>query len=169
MDEEMIIEMTSLHTKINNSIRGGNIYEATQYTHNLKSKISAVEFLGGPLSSQKIPSILTKLDSSSSLSFTVLNSPHMLYCQAMFTSFDTSLSVVLKLFDFVQPDDCPSFDTRGKTNLCIDDASWTSNDAFVILIFNSFTFAVLPRLGKSLIAIFNPTLQNISQTAVELN
>jgi hypothetical protein len=29
MDEEMIIEMTSLHTKINNSIRGGNIYEAT--------------------------------------------------------------------------------------------------------------------------------------------
>jgi hypothetical protein len=93
----------------------------------------------------------------------------MLYCQAMFTSFDTSLSVVLKLFDFVQPDDCPSFDTRGKTNLCIDDASWTSNDAFVILIFNSFTFAVLPRLGKSLIAIFNPTLQNISQTAVELN
>jgi len=93
----------------------------------------------------------------------------MLYCQAMFTSFDTSLSVVLKLFDFVQPDDCPSFDTRGKTNLCIDDASWTSNDAFVILIFNSFTFAVLPRLGKSLIAIFNPTIQNISQSAVELN
>jgi hypothetical protein len=83
----------------------------------------------------------------------------------MFTSFDTSLSVVIKLFDFVKPDDCPSFDSRGKTNLCIDDACWTSNDAFVILIFNSFTFAILPRLGNSLVAIYNPTMENISQQA----
>jgi hypothetical protein len=76
----------------------------------------------------------------------------------MFTSFDTSVSVLFKLFDFVKPDDCPTFDNRGKTNLCIDDAAWTSNDAFVILIFNSLTFAVLPRLGNALIGLYNPTL-----------
>lgn len=49
----------------------------------------------------------------------------MVYCQALFASFDTSVSVIIKLFDFVKPDDCPSFDNRGKTNLCIDDAVWT--------------------------------------------
>ncbi len=92
----------------------------------------------------------------------------MVYCQALFISFDTSFSVVLKLFDFVKPDDCPSFDNRGKTNLCIDDAAWTKNDAFVILIFNSFTFAILPRLGNSLISIFNPTITNISTQTVDL-
>jgi hypothetical protein len=86
----------------------------------------------------------------------------MFYCSALFSSFDTSLSVSIKIFDFVKPDDCPSFDNRGKTNLCIDDVAWTNNDAFVILLFNSCTFAILPRLGNSLIAIYNPTLQNIS-------
>jgi hypothetical protein len=121
-----------------------------------------VEFIGGQLSSPKTPQVLTKLDNSGQLSFSILNSPHMLYCQAIFTCFDTSLSVVIKLFDFVKPDDCPSFDTRGKTNLCIDDASWTANDAFVIIVFNSSTFAIIPRLGNSLVAIYNPTLQNIS-------
>ncbi len=91
----------------------------------------------------------------------------MLYCQSLFTNFDTSISATFKLFDFVTPDDCPSFDNKGKTNLCIDDASWTKNDAFVILIFNSFTFAVLPRLGNSLIAIYNPTINNISSKLVD--
>jgi hypothetical protein len=91
----------------------------------------------------------------------------MVYCQAFFTSFDTSLSVNIKLFDYVTPDDCPSFDNRGKTNLCIDDAAWTKNDAFIILIFNFCTFAVLPRLGNSLIAIFNPTIANISIKQVD--
>ena len=86
----------------------------------------------------------------------------MLYCSALFSNFDTSFSVQLKLFDFVNADDCPTFDNRGKTNLCIDDIAWTNNDAFVIIIFNSCTFAVLPRLGSSLIAIYNPTLMNIS-------
>ena len=101
---------------------------------------------------------MSRLDNSCSLTFTVLNSPHMLYCQALFTNFDTSFSVVLKVFDFVTPDDCPSFDNKGKTSLCIDDAAWTSNDAFVILIFNSFTLAILPRLGNALIAFYNPTI-----------
>jgi hypothetical protein len=86
----------------------------------------------------------------------------------MFTSFDTSISVCIKLFDFVKPDDSPSFDSRGKTILCIDDAAWTKNDAFVILIFNSFTFAILPRLGNSLISIFNPTITNISMKNIDL-
>ena len=93
----------------------------------------------------------------------------MLYCQSIFTSFDTSISVIVKLFDFVKPDDCPSFDNRGKTNLCIDDISWTNNDAFVIIIFNSCTLAILPRLGSTLIAFFNPTISNISMKMADLN
>jgi hypothetical protein len=91
----------------------------------------------------------------------------MLYCQGLFINFETSLSVSLKLFDFVTPDDSPSFDSRGKTNLCIDDAAWTNNDAFVLIIFNSMTFAILPRLGNTLVAIFNPTIQNISSKLVD--
>lgn len=91
----------------------------------------------------------------------------MLYCQCLFTNIDTSISVSLKLFDFVAPDDSPSFDNRGKTNLCIDDIAWTNNDAFVIIIFNSLTFAVLPRLGNALIALYNPTIQNISSKLVD--
>jgi hypothetical protein len=109
------------------------------------------------------------MDSRSQLAFTVLNSSHMLYCNAMFTSFDTSLSVIVKLFDFVKPDDCPSFDNRGKTNLCIDDIAWTNNDAFVIILFNSCTLAILPRLGSNLISIYNPTLSNISMKMMDMN
>lgn len=86
----------------------------------------------------------------------------MLYCQVLFSNFDTSFATTIKLFDFVTPDDCPTFDNRGKTNLQIDDVCWTNNDAFVIIIFNSCSFAVLPRLGSSLVQIYNPTLMNIS-------
>jgi hypothetical protein len=70
--------------------------------------------------------------------------------------------VGIKLFDFVTPNDSPSCDNKGKTNLCIDDFAWTNNDAFVILVFNSLTIAILPRLGNNLISIYNPTIQNIS-------
>lgn len=91
----------------------------------------------------------------------------MVYCQGMFTNFETSVSVSLKLFDFVNPDDSPSCDNRGKTNLCIDDVAWTNNDAFVVIIFNSFTFGILPRLGNTLVAIYNPTIQNISTKQVD--
>lgn len=86
----------------------------------------------------------------------------MLYCQVLFTNFDTSLSTSFKLFDFITPDDCPPFDNRGKTNLCVDDVAWTNNDAFVLMAFSSGSFAVLPRLGSNLIQIFNPTVVNIS-------
>jgi hypothetical protein len=152
-----------LDIKLNGISKGGNFYESTTNIGDLKQKMCEIEFLTAQMPTQiKSPYILTKLDGKAQLSFTVLNSPHMLYCSALFSSFDTSLSVALKLFDFVKPDDCPSFDNRGKTNLCIDDVAWTNNDAFVILLFNSCTFAILPRLGNSLIAIYNPTLQNIS-------
>jgi hypothetical protein len=35
------------------------------------------------------------------------------------------------------------------------------------LLFNSCTFAILPRLGNSLVQIFNPTIQNISSKLVD--
>lgn len=91
----------------------------------------------------------------------------MIYCSVLFTNIDTAISVVIKLFDFVTPDDSPSFDNRGKTNLIIDDVCWTRNDAFVVLVLNSCTFAVLPRLGNALVALYNPTIANISPTMVD--
>lgn len=85
----------------------------------------------------------------------------------MFSNTVTQLSVAVKLFDQVSPDDCPPFDSKGKTNLVIDDFVWTNNDAFVILLFNSSSIAILPRLGSTIIAVYNPTIVNISQTMVD--
>lgn len=142
--------------------KGHNNYTSQANTYNLKSKLSQVEFLAPPQHIPNFRTLITRLDSNCQLAFTVLNSPHMVYCSVVFSNFDSSLAVQIKLMDFVEPDDCPCFDNRGKTNLCIDDAHWTSNDAFVIILFSSLTFAVLPRLGSNLIATYNPTIINIS-------
>ena len=67
----------------------------------------------------------------------------------------------MKLFEFVSADDNPPFDSKGKTNLQVDDLAWTRNDAFVILMFNTGALAVLPRLGSQLLKIYNPTIINV--------
>ena len=72
----------------------------------------------------------------------------------------------MKLFEFVSADDNPPFDSRGKTNLQVDDLAWTRNDAFLILMFNTGALAVLPRLGSQLLKIFNPTIANVNQIDV---
>ena len=58
------------------------------------------------------------------------------------------ISTSLKVFNFISPDDCPPFDRKGKTNLVIDDFQWTINDAFIVLLFNTGSLAILPRLGS---------------------
>lgn len=68
---------------------------------------------------------------------------------------------VMKLFEFVTADDNPPFDSKGKTNLQVDDFAWTNNDAFLILMLNTGAMAVLPRLGCQLLKIFNPTIVNV--------
>jgi hypothetical protein len=68
---------------------------------------------------------------------------------------------VMKLFEFVSADDNPPFDSKGKTNLQVDDLAWTNNDAFLILMFNTGALAVLPRLGSQLLQIYNPTIINV--------
>ena len=68
---------------------------------------------------------------------------------------------VMKLFDFVSAEDNPPFDHRGKTNLQVDDFMWTRNDAFLVMMFNTGALAVLPRLGSSLLQIYNPTIINV--------
>ena len=162
----MIIEVTSQTIRVNFVNKGGSYFESSSSINNkIKQRISTVDFTG--LTNSKQRSVITKLDNSTELACSVLNSQHMLYCQILFTNLETALSTSIKLFDFVTPDDCPTFDNRGKTNLCIDDIAWTNNDAFIIIIFNCCSFAVLPRLGSSLVQIFNPTLMNISQKMVD--
>jgi len=54
----------------------------------------------------------------------------------------------MSLYSFVQPEDSPPSDAKGKTNLQIDDIAWTQNDAFLLLIFSTGAIAILPRLGS---------------------
>eukprot|EP00347_Sterkiella_histriomuscorum_P020361 403338103 len=164
-EEEMIVEISSQNLRVNFVNKGSSYFESSSSNNHIKQKISTVEYTGQV--SQKNKPIITKLDNSCNLAITVLNSQHMVYCQILFSNFDTSFATAIKLFDFVSPDDCPTFDSRGKTNLCIDDVCWTNNDAFVLIIFNSCSFAVLPRLGSNLVKIFNPTIMNISQKMVD--
>ena len=73
----------------------------------------------------------------------------------------TKFTSKLNLFEFVSAEDSPPFDSKGKTNLQVDDIAWSHTDAFVLLMLNSGALAVLPRLGNSLIRIFNPTMSNV--------
>ena len=160
----MILEISTQNLKFNFTSKGGSYYETSNSHNNLKSKISSLEFIGSPASKG---SVISKLDNSGQISVTVLNSVHMLYCQVIFSNSVTKLSSIQKLFPFITTEDSPPFDSRGKTNLFIDDVAWTNNDVFVILLFNANSFALLPRLGNSLVAIYNPTIINISQTMVD--
>jgi len=92
--------------------------------------------------------IKAKLDGRGEMIAVVVNSFHMIYCQVIFMNFETSFCASISLFNFVTAEDSPPTDIKGKTNLQIDDISWTHNDAFLILVFNTGAIAVLPRLGS---------------------
>ena len=80
----------------------------------------------------------------------------------MFVSVKNRFVSLMKLFEFVSAEDNPPFDSKGKTNLQVDDLAWTRNDAFLILMFNTGALAVLPRLGSQLLKIYNPTIVNVN-------
>ena len=90
-----------------------------------------------------------------------VNSIHKIYCQILFVNLSNQFVSIMKLFEFVSAEDNPPFDSRGKTNLQVDDLAWTGNDAFLILMFNTGAIAVLPRLGSQLLKIYNPTVSNV--------
>ena len=77
-----------------------------------------------------------------------VNSIHNIYCQIVLTTLKNQFVSVIKLFEFVTAEDSPPFDSRGKSNLLVDDLAWSKNDAFLILIFNTGALAVLPRMGN---------------------
>lgn len=90
-----------------------------------------------------------------------VNSIYNIYCQVIFASLKSQFANVTKIFQSVTAEDSPPFDSRGKSNLIIDDMAWTKNDAFVVLIYNTGAVAILPRLGGQLIKVFNPTIINV--------
>ena len=105
--------------------------------------------------------LLTSCDHQGNLLAVAVNSVHKIYCQILFVSLKSQFVSVMKLFEFISADDNPPFDTKGKTNLQIDDMAWTRNDAFVVMMFNTGALAVLPRLGSQLLKIYNPTIINV--------
>ena len=65
----------------------------------------------------------------------------------------------------------------GKTQLYVEDAQWTPDDQFVLILLkggNSApdgksmpgTLCILPRLGVSFIRIFNPTRFNLARSVI---
>ena len=105
--------------------------------------------------------LISRCDNQGNLLAVAVNSVHKIYCQIIFTTLKNQFVSIMKLFDFVSADDNPPFDSKGKTNLQIDDLAWTHNDAFLILIFNTGALAVLPRLGGQLLKLYNPTIINV--------
>jgi len=124
----------------------------------MRTVVTFVEFNTPPETENQV---ITRMDNSGILCFTVLNSVHMIYCQFLFHNLDTKIGTCQKMFDFVGPDDSPPFDQRGKTNLCVQDAQWTNNDAFLVVLFKANSFGVIPRLGSQFVEIYNPTIVNI--------
>ena len=86
----------------------------------------------------------------------------------MFINLKSSFATTNSIYEFISSDDNPPFDAKGKTNLQIDDMAWTLNDAFLIMLFNTGALAVMPRLGSSLLKIFNPTVINLDREDAHL-
>jgi hypothetical protein len=160
-DDQMVLELTSQIINHSDDETVGSLSRV---------KVTPIEYAGVlPL---KHKSLITKLDNAGQLSITILNSIHMFYCQALFSNFETSISVSVKLLHFVTPEESPAFDSsrtegKGKSTMLIDDVAWTKNDCFVVILFSTCTIAILPRLGNALVAFYNPTLQNISTKQVD--
>ena len=81
----------------------------------------------------------------------------------MFVNLKTCFATSNSIYEFVTSEDNPPFDSKGRTNLQVDDLAWTPNDAFLILLFNTGAIAVMPRLGSALLKIFNPTIINLDR------
>ena len=114
-----------------------------------------------PSSESEPKTLIARPDNQGNLVAVAINSIHKIYCQVLFVNLQNQFISTMKLYEFVSAEDNPPFDSRGKTNLQVDDMAWTRNDAFLILMFNTGAISVLPRLGSQLLKIFNPTLGNI--------
>ena len=57
----MILEIATQNLRVNFTNKGGSFYETSSTNNNLKSKISALEFIGHPT---KESTIITKLDNT---------------------------------------------------------------------------------------------------------
>ena len=110
--------------------------------------------------------LISRSDNQGNLLAVAVNSIHKIYCQILFVNLSNQFVSIMKLFEFVSAEDNPPFDSRGKTNLQVDDLAWTRNDAFLILMFNTGAIAVLPRLGSQLLKIYNPTVSNVHQNDI---
>ena len=100
----------------------------------------------------------------------------------MFIKYDESqIALQMDLYSMIGSQEQPPTDPMtGKAQLIVDDAQWTPDNQFVLLLlrgatnsshsskqdFENFTpgtLCILPRLGVSFIRVFNPTRFNFSK------
>ena len=145
-------------------MRGNIWYQNPFYLIDKVTLTTEIEYMGvldESSEDQTGRNLITRCDNQGNLLAVAINSMHKIYCQVMFVSLKNEFVSVMKLFEFVSADDNPPFDSKGKTNLQVDDLAWTRNDAFLILMFNTGALAVLPRLGSQLLKCYNPTIINV--------
>lgn len=155
VDHMKILEIESMNYKLDLCKKGGNSILSDYSPNGFKRHICQLEFASIPDNSNKI---IIKYDNKAKLSLVVLNSIHILYCQCYFYSTDTNIGYYVNLFDMVNPDDHPTFDSRGKTSLWIDDIQWSPNDLFCLVALRSRDIAILSRLGQLLKFVSTPSL-----------
>lgn len=124
-------------------------------------------------------------EDDSNLHFVALNSSHVFYTKLMFVKSDEGMvALALDLYTLVNAFESPPVNEHGKTQLIVDDAQWTRNSQFVVLVLAGArttglmsnatsaktnnqcpaTICILPRLGVALTQVINPTLVNLPQT-----
>lgn len=107
----------------------------------------------------------------SNLIFIALNSTYIFYTKVLFVKLDESqLALQIDLYSLISANEQPPTDpATGKAQLIVDDAQWTSDGQFVVFALRGApsdsvgTLCVLPRLGVSLVRVFNPTRFNLSR------
>lgn len=92
-----------------------------------------------------------------------VNCQHLISCQVLFIDVSIKFATGFCTANLVKPDDCPPSCRSGKAKLIVSSLSWTHNDAFVVLMFETGAIAVVPRLASNFLRFMNPTAQNIGQ------
>ena len=130
--------------------------------------------------SEQIVARISPGDRHSNLTFVALNSNYIFYTKLFFVKYDESqISLQLDLYSMISANEQPPTNpATGKAQLQIDDAQWTADCQFVLIILRGAslsgqddksqasmpgTLCVLPRLGTSFVRILNPTRFNISR------
>ena len=118
------------------------------------------------------------VDKEHNLTFVALNSSFIFYTKLMFIKYDESqVALQIDLYSLIGTHEQPPTNTEtGKAELIVEDAQWTPDNQFVLILlrgassshrnldhkaYRPGTLCILPRLGVQFTRIFNPTRFNL--------